>query len=126
MAANAVDGNPHSVWHSRFDSGVAEPPHELILDLGATYEITGFRYLARQDSGWNGAFKKAEFSVSDSADDFAQAAVVAEFKKVKTPQAADCKTPVRGRYVRVRSMEEVNGAPWGSAAEIGVVGKKIK
>ena len=121
---NAVDGNPRSVWHSRFDSGVAVPPHELVLDLGGTYDITGFRYLARQDSGWNGVFGKADFTVSDSAADFGDPTVIAEFKKTKKSQAADCQNPVRGRYVRVRSMTEVNGSKWGSAAEIGIVGKK--
>lgn len=126
LAANAVDGNPNSVWHSRFDAGVATPPHELVLDLGGTYDITGFRYLGRQDSGWNGAFGKADFTVSDSARDFGDPTVVAEFTKTKKSQAADCKGPVRGRYVRVRAMKEVNGSPWGSAAEIGIIGTKIK
>ena len=126
LAVNAVDGNPRSVWHSRFDSGVAAPPHELVLDLGATYEVSGFRYLARQDSGWNGAFGKADFTVSNSPEDFGDPNVVAEFKKTRKSQAADCTKPVAGRYVRVRSMTEVNGSPWASAAEIGIVGKKPK
>jgi len=82
--------------------------------------------LARQDNGWNGAFAKAEFTVSDSAEDFGDPTVIAEFKKTKKSQAADCPNPVRGRYVRVRSMKEVNGSQWGSAAEIGIVGKKAK
>ena len=126
LAINAVDGNPRTVWHSRFDSGVADPPHELVFDLGGVYDISGFRYLARQDTGWNGAFAKADFTVSDSADVFGDPTVIAEFKKTKKSQAADCSNPVRGRYVRVRSVTEVNGSKWGSAAEIGIVGKKAK
>ena len=126
LAKNAVDGNPHSVWHSRYDSGVAAPPHELVLDLGGTYDVTGFRYLARQDSGWNGAFGKADFTVSDSADTFGSPSAVAQFTKTTKAQPADCPQPVRGRYVRVRSLSEVNGERWGSAAEIGVIGKKSK
>ena len=126
LAINAVDGNPRTVWHSRFDSGVADPPHELVFDLGGVYDISGFRYLARQDTGWNGAFAKADFTVSDSADVFGEPNVIAEFKKTKKSQAADCSNPVRGRYVRVRSITEVNGSKWGSAAEIGIVGKKAK
>jgi len=49
-AIHAVDGNPRTVWHSQFSGGLATPPHELVIDLGAVYEIRGFRYLARQDS----------------------------------------------------------------------------
>lgn len=126
LAKHAVDGNPHSVWHTRFDSGVAVPPHELVLDLGGTYDVTGFRYLARQDSGWNGTFGKADFTVSDSADTFGSPSAVTEFTKSKKAQPVDCPQPVRGRYVRVRSLSEVNGERWGSAAEIGVIGKKSK
>ncbi|QDV85031.1 sulfatase-like hydrolase/transferase [Planctomycetes bacterium TBK1r] len=124
-AANAIDGNPETIWHSRFDQGVAQPPHELVIDLGATYQIDGFRYLARQDGGWNGAFAKTDFTISGVADSFGEPSAAAAFGKVRTAQKADCETPVRGRYVRVRVFSEVNGKPWASAAEIGVVGQKM-
>ena len=123
-AAYAIDGNPRTVWHSQFAGTLAEHPHELVIDLGAVYDIRGFRYLTRQDIGWNGAFAKTVFFVGDSPDSFAEPVVTRIFKKVRTAQAADCKLPVRGRYVRVRVLSEVNGKPWGSAAEIGVVGSK--
>jgi len=123
-AVYAVDGSARTVWHSQFSGKLAEPPHELVVDLGATYEIRGFRYLARQDGGWNGAFAKTEFYVSDSPDRFGQPAAKATFQKVRTSQAADCDKPVRGRYVRVRVLSEVNGNPWASAADIGVIGVK--
>ena len=125
-AVHAIDGDPRTVWHSQFDQQVAKPPHELVIDLGKTYQITGFRYLARQDSGWNGSFGKADFTVSDSADEFGDPTVEVTFKKSRHAQAADCAKPVRGRFVRVRAHSEVNGNPWGSAAEIGVVGMESK
>jgi arylsulfatase A-like enzyme len=121
-AAYAIDGNPRTVWHSQFSGKLATHPHELVIDLGATYRIRGFRYLARQDSGWNGTFAETEFHVSDSPDRFGEPTVRATFNKVRTPQAADCAKPVRGRYVLVRILSEVNGNPWASAAEVGVIG----
>ncbi|MHC4692349.1 MAG: sulfatase-like hydrolase/transferase [Planctomycetota bacterium] len=123
-AVYAIDGNPRTVWHTQFSGGLAKHPHELVMDLGATYEIRGFRYLTRQDSSWNGAFAKTEFFISDSSDTFGESAVKATFKKVRISQAADCKKPVRGRYVLVRILSEVNKNPWASAAEIGVIGSK--
>ena len=126
LASNAIDGNPTTVWHSRFGNRVAGHPHELVIDLGATYEIAGFRYLARQDDGWNGAFAKADFSVSDDADSFGEPDVAASFSKIRKAQAANCPAPKRGRFVRVRAHSEVGGNPWGSAAEIGVVGTLVK
>jgi arylsulfatase A-like enzyme len=121
-AVYAVDGNPRTVWHSQFSDGLARHPHELVIDLGVTYKIRGFRYLARQDGGWNGAFGKTEFYVSDSADAFETPVATATFKKVRKAQAADCRRPVRGRYVRVRVLSEVNGNAWASAADLGSVG----
>jgi len=123
-AIYAIDGNSHTLWHSQFTGTLAKHPHELVLDLGKTREIKGFRYLARQDTGWNGAFAKTEFYVSDSPDNFDKPAVTATFKKQRTPQTADCKKPARGRYVLVRILSEVNNGPWASAADIAVVAPK--
>ncbi len=114
--------NNTSVWHSEFGKGrLAKHPHELVIDLGSEREIAGFRYLARQDPNWNGSFGEAEFSISNSADEFPEPQVKKTFEKVKTAQAADCEKPVSGRYVRIRINSEVNGKEWASAADIGII-----
>ena len=122
----AIDGNPRTLWHSQFSGELAEHPHELVIDLGETYDIHGVRYLVRQDTGWNGAFAKTEFTISDSPETFGKPIASASFGKLRVSQAADWKQPVRGRYVRVRILSEVNDKPWASAAEIGFVGVKPK
>ena len=124
QAVYAIDGNPRSVWHSQFSEKLAKHPHELVIDLGAVYEIRGFCYLARQDNSWNGAFAETEFCVSESLYTFGNPVVRATFKKIRKAQAADCDKPVRGRYVRIRVLSEVNGNAWGSAADIAIVGTK--
>lgn len=125
-ARHAIDGKVRTVWHSQFTGEVAKHPHELVIDLGATYEISGFRYLARQDNGWNGAFAKTEFSVSDSKDKFEGVILKGTFKKEKTAQSANFEKPITGRYVQIKILSEVNGKDWASAAEIGVVGVKVE
>jgi arylsulfatase A-like enzyme len=121
-ATYAIDGKPNSIWHSQFTESLAEHPHELVIDLGGTYDVRGFRYLARQDGGWNGAFAKTVFELGNSPDTFDAERVETTFTKVRTPQAADLDEPISCRYVRVRILSEVNGKPWASAAEIGIVG----
>jgi len=123
LAAHAADGNPYTHWHTQFGTKLQKHPHELVFDLGKTRNIAGFRYLTRQDNGWNGAFGNTEFAVSDSPQDFGPPAVVATFAKTRKPQAADCKKPVSGRYLRVRVLSAADGGPWASAAGIGVVVK---
>ncbi|MFT7643342.1 MAG: arylsulfatase A-like enzyme [Pirellulaceae bacterium] len=120
LAKSAIDGKPQTHWHSDWSKKL---PHELVIDLGAEHQIRGFRYLARQDGGWNGALKKCEFYVSNSADAFGDKPTVAtEFKKIKTSQEVKCE-PTTGRYIRVRVLSEVNGNAYGSISELGVVGK---
>ena len=121
-----IDGRPDTIWHSSWSDGLSKHPHELVIDLGATYHVSGFRYLARQDGGWNGAFAKTEFYVGNSPTDFGSPAAQVTFTKDRKAQSAKCGKPVRGRYLKVRVLSEVNGGAWGSAADIGVIGKPVK
>ena len=94
-----------------------------MIDLGVPATITGFRYLARQDKGYNGAIAKCEFAVADSPDAFSKPVAGGTFTKSKQSQEVLCE-PTKGRYVLVRALSEVNGGPWASIAELGVIGKR--
>ena len=120
--ACAFDENPNTWWHSQFTPALAKHPHELVIDLGKARTVRGFRYLARQDGGWNGAVKTCELLVADKPDAFGEVAVKKELAKTKKPQEVTC-TPVKGRYVMLRALSEVNDGPWASVAEFGVIGE---
>ena len=122
FARNAIDGNPATHWHTQFQGEFKTPPHELVIDLGAEHTIRGFRYLARQDNGWNGAIRDCEFFVSRTPDRFDQRVAAATFQKTRQAQEVTF-NPVVGRYVLLRALSEVNGGPWASVAELGVLGK---
>jgi len=123
FAANAIDGDPDTLWHSKFSNGTARPPHELVIDLGAPHQIRGFVYLGRQDAGWNGAAKDVEFAISDKPDAFGPAAVKTALQKIKAAQTIAC-TPATGRYVLFRILSEHRpDSELASAAEIGVLGE---
>ena len=122
LAANAIDGDPRTHWHTQFQGEVKGPPHELVIDLGAPRAIAGFRYLARQDGGWNGAIADCEIAVSDDPDTFGEPVVRTRLRKVRTAQDLRC-APVTARYLRLRALSEVNGGPWASVAEFGVIAR---
>ena len=46
-AENALDGNPATYWHTQWSSGSPNHPHHLVLDLGRSQVVGGFRYLPR-------------------------------------------------------------------------------
>lgn len=122
FAKNAIDGDPSTLWHSKFTGGAAKPPHELVIDLGAERHIRGFVYLGRQDGGWNGAVKDVEICVSNNAEKFGEPVAKAALAKTKAPQEIKC-TETPGRYVLVRILSEQNGGELGSIAEFGVKGE---
>jgi len=122
LAKYAIDSDPRTHWHTQFQPRLDEHPHELVIDLGSEHTVRGFRYLARQDAGWNGALGKCEFYLGNSLDDFGEPAVEATFEKTKKAQEAKCE-PTKGRYVLLRALTEVDGNPWASVAELGVVGE---
>ena len=54
-AAAAFDGNAQTMWHTTWRPAMADPPHELVLDLGETRQVAGLACLPRQDAKGNQA-----------------------------------------------------------------------
>jgi beta-galactosidase len=52
-AENAIDGQTANYWHTEWKNARPDHPHYLILNLGKSRTISGFRYVPRQgaDSG---------------------------------------------------------------------------
>ena len=119
-AENAFDGDPETFWHTEWLRRDPLPPHEIRIDLGATYDIGGFRYLPIQENGHIGQYA---FYVSADGVNWGSAAATGRFafdlteKEVVFPTAT-------GRYIRLVALSEVNGNPWTAAAEINVLGRE--
>jgi beta-galactosidase len=50
-AENAIDGQTANYWHTQWGSAQPPQPHQLVLDLGKSEIISGFRYVPRQSAG---------------------------------------------------------------------------
>jgi hypothetical protein len=126
-AYKAMDGNPGTIWHTQFSGFAPPPPHELLIDLGSVYEISGFAYLPRK-GGSNGTIGNYEFYVSATDKDKAKGKPVARggFKKRDAENVITLKTPVKGRYVRLRALSEVKAQPYTSVAELRIISKGVK
>ena len=119
-AVNGFDGDSATIWHTKW-SPTADPlPHEIQLDLGATYTVSGFRYRPRP-SGQNGRIKDWQFYVSTTAGSWGTAVASGTFANSSTEKQITF-AAVTGRYVRLRALSEVNGNPWTSMAELNVLG----
>jgi hypothetical protein len=118
--ANAVDGNPDTIWHTQWQDATPECPHEIVIELEAPGTIKGFTYLPRQGESDHGDIKGYEFFTSNDGQNFGEPVAKGEFaggKDLKTISFS----PATCRFIRLKALSEINGEAWTSAAEIGVV-----
>jgi lysophospholipase L1-like esterase len=121
-ATNSFDGNPRTFWHTRY-TGIEPdppPPHEIQINLGAVYNVSGFRYLPRQDGTSNGRIAQYEFYVSTDPANWGAAVATGTFAYTGLEKQI-LFSPKSGRYVRLRALSEVTGKPWTSIAELNVL-----
>ncbi|WP_430748758.1 M6 family metalloprotease domain-containing protein [Bacillus cereus] len=120
LGTYAFDGNKDTFWHTNW-SPVAPMPHEIQIDLGATYNLSKFSYLPRQDGQINGTIKDYEFYVSSDGVNWGTAVSIGAFANNANLKEVSFANKT-GRYIKLRALSEVNNNPWTSAAEINVFG----
>lgn len=119
-AANAVDGNPATFWHTQWQDASPEPPHEIIIELNPPAAIKGFTYLPRQDESDHGTIKDYEFFVSNDGANFGEPVAKGVFENTKDKKTVTF-NGVSCRFIKLKALSEANDGPWTSAAEIGVI-----
>ena len=132
-ATNAIDGNTTTFWHTQFCGSSPPLPHEIQIDLGASYTLSAFQYLPRQDGSACGWIKQYEFYVSPDGINWGTPVAAGTFDYtgyvtqcpgpgagIPTPRQIGFPAAI-GRYIRLRALSEVNGYPWTEAAEINVL-----
>ncbi len=53
-AANVIDNQPTTFWHTGWKNEKPDHPHQIVLDLGGEHTLTGFRYLPRAGANSEG------------------------------------------------------------------------
>ncbi|WP_238547368.1 discoidin domain-containing protein [Actinoplanes friuliensis] len=115
---NVLDGNPATMWHTQWQAADPPHPHQIQLDLGATYSVTNLYYLPRQNSA-NGRIARFEISVSTDGTTWGTPVATGTWPSTTAEQTVTFAGKT-GRYVRLRSLSEVGGRAWASAAELNV------
>ncbi len=119
LATMAFDGNPETIWHTRWSSGTDPYPHEIQVDLGAEFYIHEFTYLPRQ-VGQNGRINDFELYFSQDGIDWGAVDTLGQFENSASPQTLNFPAAKLGRYFKLRALSEVNGGPWTSIAELDI------
>ena len=119
-AINALDENPSTLWTAQWSGPVAQPPHDLVIDLAGTFAVSAVRYLPRQDGSSVGNIADYEIYVSDSLAVWGPAVKFGTFLNSAAEQEASFPAKT-GRYVRLRVLSEVSGLPYVAVAELRVL-----
>ncbi|GAA2630855.1 glycoside hydrolase family 31 protein [Actinomadura fulvescens] len=118
-AANAIDADPATIWHTQWTSPAAPLPHEIVIDMAAEYTVDGLDYLPRQDGGVNGRIGRYEIYASTDGTTWGSSVASGTFTDTSAEQRVAF-TPKRARYLKLRALTEAGSrGPWTTAAEIG-------
>ena len=123
-ATNAFDDSTSTFWHTQWQDAKPKPPHEIVIDLGANYSLTGMRYTPRQDDNPNGMVRDYEFYVSSDKVNWGTAVETGSFG---TGKAATTVTfPAKaGRFIRFVGLSEASGKAYTCVAELDVAGTAL-
>lgn len=121
-AANAIDGNSSTYWHTRWNSDMTLP-HYITVDMGVSHRIAGFTYLPRQDGNPNGTIESYRFETSTDGANWTTNVASGTFANIRNNPSLQQVTfaPVNARFFRLTALREINGGGWTSAAEISVL-----
>jgi hypothetical protein len=120
VAANFLDGDPATFWHSRWQPQNDPMPHELIIDLGRELTLRGVTCLPRQDQS-NGRIACAEVFAAERSDKWGSP--VAELRGDDTALLITVlfPQPVTARFLRLLVKSEVRDRRFASLAELDII-----
>ncbi|WP_328473592.1 discoidin domain-containing protein [Actinoplanes sp. NBC_00393] len=123
-AANALDGNTASIWHSAWSAApVPALPHTFTIDMKVTNLVSGLSYLPRQDGNRNGLIGQYRIETSTDGTVWAPPAATGAFIDSAPAQTVTF-APALARFVRITALSEAgNRGPWSSAAEFNLLGR---
>ena len=120
VAANAIDGNPDTIWHTQWTPVNDPMPHHLTIDLGRAVTLNGITYLPRQD-GSNGRIADCEIYCSNDPNAWTAPAAKVKWRNTDQLQTVNFNQPVKARYLKIVARSEVNRNPYASIAELDVL-----
>lgn len=118
-ASAIIDGNVSSVWHQR---GEIKMPIDLVVDLGATYNVSGFKYLPDQGRWSSGIITTYQFYLSDDNKKW-EVVDQGEFSNIKNNPVWQIKkfSPIHARYIKLKAIKNTSNDDVAGYAEVDVI-----
>ena len=120
-AVNAFDDDPLTEWRAAYFPASTPHPHEIQINLGGAYHLSGFRQLPRQDGSVRGRIKSYEFYVSLDGINWGTPVASGIFPNSAAEQEI-LFSPVQAAFVRFVALSEFLGGNLTSMAELTLLG----
>ncbi len=104
--SSSFDGSTTSFWQSAATG--TYPPHELRVDMGRPFEVSGVRWLPRQDGQSAGLVRDYEIYVSADGEHWGAPVAAGAFDESTAPKDVRFE-PVVGRYLRMLALSSQGG-----------------
>ena len=119
VAANAIDGNENTIWHTQYNPSTPDCPHEIVVDMKNTYRITAFSYKGRND-GSNGRVLRYEVYFTNNPNVWGEPAASGTFNNSADKQTVGIPSKPEARYMKFLIRTVVDDKKYASAAELYV------
>ena len=124
LAANAIDDNENTIWHTQYTPTTPDCPHELVIDMKKTYRITAFAYKGRKD-GSNGRVQRYEVYFSNNPRLWGEPAASGTFNNTSDKQTVNIPSKPEARYMKFLVRSVVDNKAYASAAELYVEAEAV-
>ena len=123
-AEKAIDGDPATLWHSKWSGGEDPMPHSITIDFGEDLDLLGVTYLPRAGGVKGGTLDRFKVELSRDGKKWVKAAE-GRFDNIENdPTEREIrfeKSAAGVRYLRFTGVHSIEGKSHSSAAEIGVL-----
>lgn len=121
-AANAIDDNPSTIWHSQYNPEEKTYPHEIVVDMAREFNVAAFVYTPRNDMQ-NGWVKDYEVYFSTDGQTWGTPTCQGSFDADSSEKVVKLSKTVKARYFKFVAKSEIYGRKFASAAELGIIAK---
>ncbi len=123
-ADKAIDGDPTTLWHSKWSGGEDPLPHSITIDFNEQIDLKGFSYLPRIGSAKGGILNQYKVELSRDGNFWVNASE-GRFDNIENDptlrEIRFSRTYPKVRYLRLTGLKSIEGKAHSSAAEIGVI-----
>lgn len=112
-----LDGDTGTFWHTVYTGQTPQHPHEVVLDLGRTEPVVGLEMVQRPGNP-NGRVARFQVFVSESDAQWGAPVFESTAANTEEPQRLFLDAPIRGRFVRLVVLSEVQNRAWASLSEL--------